>query len=141
MKYEVKLLQSDIVNSNGRYYSKECMEEIEKQLNLRNIPVLNRAVYDLSEGEIIGKVINAHHKDDILYLTVNLQHQIKQEFINICLMGKLTTVSDKTKKNYTGSSEYIAVTEPNVKLLYADNSSSFFNSSNIKKFIKVIDNE
>lgn len=137
MKYEVKLLQSDIVNSNGRYYSKECMKEIEEQLNLRNIPVLNKAVYDPSEGEIIGKVINAHYEDDILYLTVNLQHQIKQNFINICLMGKLTTVSDKTKK-YAGSYE---LTEPNVKLLFADNTSAFFKSSNIKKFIKVIDNE
>jgi len=137
MKYEVKLLQSDIVNLNGRYYSKECMEEIEKQLNLRDIPILDRAVFDPSEGEIIGKVIKAHHEDDILYLTVNLQHQIKQRFINICLMGKLTTVSDKTKK-YAGSYE---VTEPDVKLLYADNSNSFFNSSNIKKFIKAIDNE
>jgi hypothetical protein len=131
MKYEVKLLQSDIVNLNGRYYSKECMEEIEEQLNLRNIPVLNKAVYDPSEAEIIGKVINAHHEDDILYLTVNLQHQIKQKFINLCLTGKLETTE---RCAYT-------VTEPNVRLLFADNSSSFFNSSNIKKIIKVIDNE
>jgi hypothetical protein len=131
MKYEVKLLQSDIVNLNGRYYSKECIEEIEEQLNLRNIPVLNKAVYDPSEAEIIGKVINAHHEDDILYLTVNLQHQIKQKFINLCLTGKLETTE---RCAYT-------VTEPNVRLLFADNSSSFFNSSNIKKIIKVIDNE
>ena len=140
MNYEVKLLQSDVVNSNGRCYSKECMKEIEEQLNLRNIPVLNRAVYDPSEGEIIGKVIKAHHEDDILYLTVNLQHQIKQKFINLCLTGKLITTSDKTK-NYTGRSEYTTVTEPNVKLLYADDSSSFFNSSNIKKITKTIDTE
>lgn len=134
MNYEVKLLQSDVANRNGRYYSKECMKEIEEQLNLRNIPILNKAVYDPSEGEIIGKVINAHHEDDILYLTVNLQHQIKQKFINLCLTGELVAVSDKTKNYYT-------VQKPNVKLLFADNSSSFFNSSNIKKIIKVIDNE
>jgi hypothetical protein len=134
MNYEVKLLQSDIVNLNGRCYSKECMKEIEEQLNLKNIPVLDRAVFDPSEGEIIGKVIKAHHEDDILYLTVNLQHQIKQRFINLCLTGKLATVSDKTKN-------YNTVTEPNIRLLYADNSNPFFKSSNIKKIIKVIDTE
>jgi len=59
-KYEVETLTIDKPNRNGHIYSKSCVENMVKELNERQIPIL--AGYDYEENSIDMTSIIGHTK-------------------------------------------------------------------------------
>lgn len=139
MKYTVKLLEADVINKNNRCYSKEVFKKINEQLNSNTVNVYNNNIYYDYDPTVIGQTIkcSSRIKANTLFIDVNLIKPANAKFINLCCSG-LAFLSNKAKKDYNGNitvgsdgSSHWEVAEPKVLYLFKNNTSSYYNDSNI----------
>ena len=161
MQYRVKLAQADVINMNNRCYTKECLEQIKKQINEKTVAISD----ELSEEEItfnkqIGKTIKAEIIDGCLYADIVLFKPISTKFINLALLGRVET-NNTAKKLWNGGEasgvQYInendmqyntvhyEIKDPEIRYLFASNTNSFskdnFKTSNFVKKQITFNNE
>ena len=161
MQYRVKLAQADVINMNNRCYTKECLEQIKKQINEKTVAISD----ELSEEEItfnkqIGKTIKAEIIDGCLYADIVLFKPISTKFINLAILGRVET-NNTAKKLWNGGEasgvQYInendmqyntvhyEIKDPEIRYLFASNTNSFskdnFKTSNFVKKQITFNNE
>lgn len=146
MKYTIKLLEADVISKNNRCYSKEVVEEINKQLNSSTVNVYNNRIdYDPTVenkaifDNIIGQTIKCSSRIEAntLFIDVKLKKPANAESINLCCFN-LAFLSNKARKDYNGNItvgsnglSHWEVAEPKVLYLFKDNTNSYYNDSNI----------
>jgi len=140
MKYTVKLAEADVINKNNRCYSKEAVEEINKQLNSNTINVYNHNIYEQVENKdiIIGKTVkfSSRIEKGTLIVDVNLIKPMNANFINLCCAGNIS-LSNKARMSYNGNITtglddcHGEVEEPKILYLFKDNTNSYYDDSNI----------
>ena len=161
MQYRVKLAQADVINMNNRCYTKECLEQIKKQINEKTVAVADKLnEKEMTVNKQIGKTIKAEIIDGCLYADIVLFKPISTKFINLAILGREET-NNTAKKLWNGGEasgvQYInendmqyntvhyEIKDPEIKYLFASNTNSFskdnFKTSNFVKKQITFNNE
>lgn len=145
MKYTVKLLEADVISRNNRCYSKEVVERINEQLNSNTVNVYNNNIYyeptvenKANFDNIVGQTIkySSRIEKNTLIVDVKLIKPMNANFINLCCTGNIK-LSNKARMSYNGNITtglngcHDEVEEADVVYLFEDNTSSYYNGSNI----------